>query len=378
MASLTFDVWGLVTDLINCIICVLIVLFCSYKYKVPLTYSIALVVSCFIPFLLNDVLFSADYMPDQFRYVESVKALRSLDFSGVDDSKSVAVASYFLSLIPIPFVETIQSLGFFNKLLFLFIFFFLYAKQYVNKAVFAFLLLYPSLLMYSSLSLRDTLIFLFMFISFYNAIHGRFFCSFIFLSPLFFIKFQNFFIQGSFLLIYLLMGIRRKGIALKNITYIFSALMVVILFSAPLVIPLINKYRFDMWQEDGGFEYELAEISGVGDFLITGLLNGFYFLLKPFPWGAQNALQLIQSVENIFVIAFVSYITFVCFRYDKRRTFFWLAFLIGSSLIYGLVVFNFGAAARYRFPFIATYVIFVVHDVFYGPMSKKQKNIYSQ
>lgn len=378
MTSLTFDVWGLVTDLFNCVLCILVVLVCSYRYKVPVTYTVGLIISCVVPFLLNDVLFSADYMPDQFRYFESVKAIRSFDFNSVDESQSVAVASYFLSVVPIPFVETIQSLGFFNKLIFLGIFFFLYSKRYVNNSVFIFLLAYPSLLMYSSLSLRDTLIFLLMFISFYNAINGRFFYSIIFLLPLVFIKFQNFFIQGSFLLVYLLMGVRRKGISLKNITYIFSALMVIVLFSAPLVIPLINKYRFDMWQEDGGFEYELADISGVGDFLVTGTLNGFYFLLKPFPWGAQNILQLIQSVENIVVVAFISYITYTCFRYDKQRTFFWLSFLIGSSLIYGLVVFNFGAAARYRFPFIAIYVIFVVHDVFYGPMSKGRREIRSR
>lgn len=367
--------WEVLTDIINFILCILFVLYFTYRFKPPRLYSCLLLASCATPFLLNDVLFPADYMPDQFRYFDSVKAFRTVNFSAIDESSSVAIAASMLALVPLPFAETIKSLGFFNKLIFLFIFSFLYAKKYVDNKVYIFLIAYPSLLMYSSLSLRDTLILLIMFISFYLAVKGRLLLSLIFLVPLFYIKFQNFFLQVTFILAYFLFNVRANGISLRNILYVAACTIGLILVVSPYVIPLLNEYRLDMLLEDGGMEHEFIEISNTYDLIFSGLKNGFYFLLKPFPWDAQNILQLVQSIENIVVLIFVFFVTQKCLHHNPRRSLFWIAFLIGSSLIYGLVVFNFGAAARYRFPFIALYIIFITHDVFYKRESSSKKVI---
>lgn len=75
-----------------------------------------------------------------------------------------------------------------------------------------------------------------------------------------------------------------------------------LLASAPLALPLVNKFRVAMFVEDGGDPNNIELISGVGDFVFQGLISGFYFLSKPLPWEAVSALQFIQSFENLFVL----------------------------------------------------------------------------
>jgi hypothetical protein len=41
---------------------------------------------------------------------------------------------------------------------------------------------------------------------------------------------------------------------------------------------------------------------------------------------------------------------------------FWLLFMALAMMVYGLFVFNYGAAARYRYAFIVIFVVFVCAD----------------
>ena len=58
-------------------------------------------------------------MPDQRRYFNAVYAIRNWDWSGGGEhSPTVVGASRILAVVPLPFVLTIKSLGFFNKFIF--------------------------------------------------------------------------------------------------------------------------------------------------------------------------------------------------------------------------------------------------------------------
>jgi hypothetical protein len=52
------------------------------------------------------------------------------------------------------------------------------------------------------------------------------------------------------------------------------------------------------------------------------------------------------------------------FRVDKRIAFKWLAYIVIAFGIYGLVVFNFGTAVRYKFPFILILIIGMAYEVY--------------
>ena len=63
---------------------------------------------------------SHNYFSDQFIYTKNLEEVRSLNFFSELNPKSY-ITIWFLSLLPLPF-ETVQSMGFYNRLLFLIFF----------------------------------------------------------------------------------------------------------------------------------------------------------------------------------------------------------------------------------------------------------------
>lgn len=350
-------------ELPSFLICLLLAIVLGHKYKLHYNYQILLILHCFVPFFLNDVLFSVHYMGDQLRYWAAVKDIRDGTLGIVDalNEGTVEKASFFLSLIPFPSPFSYISLGFYNTALYITLFFFLYKKNIFTKFSIWFYLLYPSVALYSGLSLRDTLIFVFMTLAVLYARENKVILSILCLFPLYLIKFQNFFIVGPIVLLYYLFKVSRNGMGIGKAFTVFIISLAGLLLSAPFAIPQINYFRSAMYREDGG-EGEVELIGGIGDFIIEGLTSGVYFLVKPFIWEARGLLPLIQSFENTIILIILFLITRQAWRKSPDRLAFWLLFMAFSMSIYGLVVFNYGTAVRYRYSFVMIYVLFVCAD----------------
>jgi hypothetical protein len=182
------------------------------------------------------------------------------------------------------------------------------------------------------------------------------------MAPLWFIKFQNILMMIP-LIFYVLFNLGKKGLSPRLGIVFFASLIIALIASYPIAAPLINKFRLAMFKDDGGINHESVElIRSLGDFIYLGLTSGFYFFVKPLPWEAGSPFQLIQSLENLIILGIVIKLTMLAWYKDKKRMIFWLVLLLSSMSIYGLVVFNYGTAARYRFPFILIYVVFVCHS----------------
>lgn len=365
-----FSFESILYDFSNYMVCAVFVVALSVMHRPPAYVTCLLLLSCFVPFFLNDFLFPAEYMSDQFRYFDMMRNVRYLDFETMDHSANVRFASWFMSLFPLPFVETVRSIGFFSKFIYLCIVFFLYTRGILNLYTLLFMLLYPSLILYTSLALRDGLILFFMMFGFYFLVKGRFWLSLLFSLPLFFIKFQNLIIQLIFIFMYFGFGVRRSGLSLRRVMFVFLVAGCFFALLMPYFLPYVNKYRLAMWREDGGNVSDVMEISGSLDFIMTGLGGSLNFLAKPYLWQATSTIQLIQAIENIFLLMFIVWVTFCCFCYDRKRTLFWLIYLLSTAAIYGIVVSNYGTASRYRFPFVVSYIVFVIYDVFYSEFSR--------
>lgn len=357
--------WGLrFYDLPNLLICLIFILYLSKSLKVRKDYTLVLILHCFLPMFLSGVLFPYDYMADSLAYWRDFEEIRSGDqtmlvawFGG----DNVAQASTLFALMPLPFALTPLSLGFFNTFLYASLFFWLFKKNVLTPVSAWFYLLYPSLALYSGMGLRDTFILVFMIIAIQFAREGRWLIMLAPLGLLYAIKFQNFFILAPALIVFVLFGIRGAGISFgSGILTLFLSVTALILLS-PTLLPLVNLFRLAMYHEDGGFG-SLMLIETPVAFLMEGMSSGLYFLLKPFPWEATNLLQVIQSVENIMVILIIFLISRAAWHRFPRRLAFWILFMIFALSVYGLVVFNYGTAARYRYPFIVIYVIFVSAD----------------
>jgi hypothetical protein len=342
---------------------VLILVTISFRMGlIPLWMLFFLSLFSFIPFILNDVIFPTKYMPDQIRYFWYVQQLRDLDFELLINTKLV-VSSWMLALIPLPYVETVNSLGFFSRLMATALIIWLYSSKNIRGWPLLFMMFYPSFLLYSSLGLRDTLVLMFMMTSVIFFIENKRILALIVASPLLYIKFQNFFLLILFFIVHLYFA---KGSLFYRYRFIFFGLVLAILIPyLTLIIELLNFYRAALFAEDGGDMNKYIPVDSFSEFLLLGLQAAPYFLMKPWPWESSNLMQLIQSVENIFLLLFLVFIFSKAYKLDKNISIKWIVYLIFAMGVYGMVVYNFGTAVRYKFPFILIVIIGLSYELYF-------------
>ncbi len=369
-------------ELPSLLICLLLIIILGYKFTIPVSQRFILALHCFLPFVLNDVLFSVSYMGDQLRYWRGVNAIRGGELGLVEalsSGQNVLQASAFFAVMPFPTPASPISLGFYNTFIYIILFFILHAKNIFTKVSLWFYLLFPSMALYTALSLRETLILFFMILAVVYARESKILRSITCIVPIYLIKFQNFYIVGPVVLLYFVFNVAKKGMGLTKALIIGIIGLASLLASAPIALPLVNKFRVAMFVEDGGDPNNIQLISGAGDFVFQGLTSGFYFLSKPLPWEAASALQFIQSFENLGVLIILFLITRQAWMKSPDRLAFWLLFLALSMSVYGLVVANYGTAVRYRYAFVVMYVLFVCADCNITRLrSNKKINNYAQ
>ena len=150
--------------------------------------------------------------------------------------------------------------------------------------------------------------------------------------------------------------------------YRYLFLLIVIGVLAPYImkiIELLDFYRYALYIEDGGTQSTYVSVKTLEDFIVLAFQSGPYFLLKPLPWETINFLQSIQSIENILITMFLSFILIKSARIDKNITLKWFVYLMIALSIYGLVVFNFGSGVRYKFPFILIVVVGLCYEIYF-------------
>ncbi len=348
-------------DLPNLLICLLAVFIVFRLGIIPAWIALILSLQAFTPYFLNNFLFPANYMPDQFRYFDAVSQLRLLNFNH-DDNYKIIITSWFLNFLPLPFLETITSLGFYNRFMFIVLFVWLYKKKFLSGITLYIVLFYPSLLLYTSLSLRDPLILILMIISTIFFLEKKYPQSFLMVIPLFLIKFQNFYLM---LILFFILYLFRKDSFFYKIRYLLIVGFIVIIISyIDPILEQLNYYRFLLYIDNDGDRQLFSNIQDIYEFLIYGFKSALYFIVKPLPWEVNNFLQVIQSVENIVLILVIYIFTKRAYIQDRAITIKWLLFILFALTIYGLTIFNFGTAARYKMPFITLYVIGLSYELY--------------
>jgi len=330
-------------------------------FNIPIKYYLIIFGHFVLIFLLNDVLFSAHYMPDQFRYFNTASTIReTFDFTLANyytEGGNLLYASLLFALFPIPYIHSLFSLAMINFMLYTLIFIFLYKKEILQENALLFYLLFPSFAIYAGVALRDIWILFFMIISIYLLYKEKLIFSIIFSLPLLWIKYQNFYIYILSLFVF---QILKKGSFFSFRTFIkliFSIGLFYIVLSL-VSIDTLNLIRYNMYIEDGGKAEYYIPLQTYSDLIFEGILGAFYMILKPLPWESTSALQLFQSFENIFVFYLIyKIIKEQLIVKDKFINFLLIYFFI-AMMIYGIIVFNYGTAARYRFTFELIFIVF--------------------
>jgi hypothetical protein len=155
-------------------------------------------------------------------------------------------------------------------------------------------------------------------------------------------------------------------------------LIITISLLAPFImtiIEILDESRLNMFIDDGGYRGEYQHVRTIEEFIIITLQSAPYFLMKPLPWEADSFLQFIQSFENLFVLTFLGFMFLKSLKIDKKITIKWFIYLFAALGIYGLVVYNFGTAVRYKFPFILIVIVGMAHELYikYGELILNNK-----
>ena len=180
--------------------------------------------------------------------------------------------------------------------------------------------------------------------------------------PLAIIKFQNFFLVITYFVIH---SYFTKGSLIYKYRYILLVMILAVLVPFILtIIEYVDYYRYALFIEDGGRSSSYVQIKTFGEFTVAALQSAPYFLMKPLPWEADSFLQIIQSFENFLILLFLIFIFLKAYKVDKSVALKWFVYLLAAFSIYGLVIYNFGTAVRYKFPFIMIIVIGIAYELY--------------
>lgn len=359
-------------DIVNIALVLALLAILQYRYRLRYWIVLLLLFHFSLIFLTNYVLFPPSYMPDQLMYLNLAQEVRGTveNVARTSSRFGVDLAGYFFGYFPIPVIDSVYSLAIINFILYLILFIFLKEAGMLEGLSLWVFLLYPSLLLYTSVSLRDTFILFFMVLGTWLYVQGRVVWSIVVQLPLVFLKLQNLGIFALSLFLVLLLGIFFPRTTRRKVPFLVAvAILGIIVAALPLAYKYglrgLNLYRHLFWLEEMNLSRfspvnPATQITSLPQLLRETAVAIPYCLLKPLPWEARNVLQLVQSVENLAIAFLVLYVLWRAYR--RRATtpamHFLLVLLLVSLAVYGLTVWNFGTAVRYKFPYVTLFLVF--------------------
>jgi hypothetical protein len=157
-----------------------------------------------------------------------------------------------LSYIPIPVVATLTSLAFSNRIIAFVFYIWMSRLEYVSEKAILIFMLIPSFILYTSLSLRETLIIVPATICLISFLRGKYFPILLMMPILWILKFQIF----TFLMIFFVSTIifRTHKSMFMFIVFLVGGFLGLFIFEEQ-VLEIINLYRLAFIAEDfeGGY-----------------------------------------------------------------------------------------------------------------------------
>lgn len=364
----------MIYDILNYLI-IFFIIFLFYT-KNFLSVNDLIIYSFFLatPFFFNDVIIDWTSFFDQIKYVNTSNYIREKIFSwnfpypelAPEKDLKVYLSSLVFSFIPIISFNTINSVAFCSKGIYLLSLIFLNYKKKIPFILKIYFLFSPVILFYSSLSLRDLLILSVMLLSFYFLITRDFKIKiFLILSVLFIIKIQYFFLVIIvFLGHFFLANIFRYNL---NKFLIISLLMFSLLFLFDYII-LDNRFLSHLEIYRMGF---FAEISNYTDpewklkydyyYKLEFSYSQIFLVLKSFIvaiffpiFSDLNLFYMFFSfLDLVFTLFLFSFFFYPTDSKNKANNIYWLLVALISIFLISLTNFNEITITRYKFPILA-------------------------
>jgi len=321
------------------------------------------------PFVFNYIIFSPTLYGDQYIYtfevVERAFGRERIQGSGLSGYNSTGyLTGILLSYIPIPVVATLTSLGFSNRIIAFVFYIWMSRLEHVSEKAILIFMLIPSFILYTSLSLRETLIIVPATICLISFLRGKYFPILLMMPILWIVKFQVF----TFLMIFFVSTIifRTHKSMFMFIVFVICGLLGLFIFEEQ-VLEIINLYKLAFLAEDfeGGYagfglyglSYEYVELNSIYDAIIESLKGIPVLLFIPLPWNWTGFLYPVQFLESVaLMIGFI----YIIQRYSllKVQAFYPLIFsFLAAFGLYAILNQNEGTFVRYRFEIVFPWMV---------------------
>ena len=215
-------------------------------------------------------------------------------------------------------------IGFASKLIYILFIFFLIKKKnlYENEYLFYFLIFWPSALIYTSPGLRESLVLISCYFTFYFLIQKQYFAYIVFLSLVFLLKAPTFVLVIISSAMYILFfNIKNLKFTIISLSLIFSILVFVYL--SEVIIDKLNHHRFALYLEDGGAESTYKRLNYNFELIKIILSSGPKFMFSPKYYEISNYFRAFQFIENIIVFFFIIYYVINGLKINRSKTIFW-------------------------------------------------------
>lgn len=379
--------------------CIIIMLFIFYiNKKINLLLLILFSMTSIAPFFM-EYIYPSTAMGDTFIYYYLVDHIRDFNFDPSSPRMERVVgpehplirqaykydllggdynydpsfnAALILSLIPIPFIVSTASLGFSNKLVYLLTIIYLKNKKSLHDISLLVFLFFPSLLFYTSVGLKDTLVWSFSCLCVYFFIKKKYFFLLIFFALLFSIKWTNSLILLFFFFAHTIIFTEfEKKFKIVFILFLISLGFLFIFSYDETILLHLNKTRAGQWAAGGS--NLIPEIINFDFNLIFEFVKGLIrFFFSPNFYQVESPVQLFVLFENLLSIGILFIVLVKSAELNKRRAVFWFGFLIAFALIYGITTINFGTLNRWKLSVIIVYIFASLLDCSLN--EKKKKN----
>ncbi len=382
-------------NLCNYLVIVIFLLFFLKFKKINALLFLILLLLAIAPFVMEKV-YPSSSMYDIIVYYYLVDYFRDLQlWGGVVDQANVARqnlniiagdvpiklddysfdpqlnAAAIMALVPIPFIVTAMSLGFTNKLIYIFTIVYLKNKKSLHDICLVIFLFYPSLIYYTSVGLKDTLVLCFSCLTLFFFINKRYFYFMIFFILLVTVKWTNALVFLFFVVYHKILFAGYSKIIKKFLIILMPLIVIiVIVLNIDLLLHALNYIRVNQWYADSPFlKPDTLEVNL--NFIIE-LLNGYVrFFLSPSFNQISSPTQIFVLFENYLSIFIIAIVFIKSFKLNPYKAFFWLGMLMAFASFYGITTINFGTINRWKLSILLVYVFVSLHDCSFNEKQKK-------
>ena len=332
-----------VFDLLTFLIGLILLIYILNVNKVTSRLYCIFITSFFSPFFFNNFLFDWTYFLDQSKYLFIAQSIRNFEFDLIKDIHiSILLSGIIYSLFPTPLIYSFTTISIISRFIFLIALIFVHKKYLKDKVFLFFLLFCPSIILYTSVGLREVFLFTFLILFFFFLEKHKIYYVIIFVSLLTLIK--------SEVGLVLILSIVSYYLLFSNISNNFKGILltlglVIFIVFSDNFLEYINRRYTGFYHEEFYFFPKIYE--NFGDMIIRFPNAFLQFMVSPL-FQITNIFRFFQTIENLFIYIYLFFYFKLCYKLNKLKTLYWFIILFLNLSIYSLVVVNPGSIARYK------------------------------